>query len=60
MRLGGAPTTKLHGAWGVGCRKLYAKPIGAPKQKGPVPTNGSFESYKAKTIQQPLRLPLQP
>lgn len=44
----------------MGCRKLYAKPIGAPKQKGPVPTNGSFESYKAKTIQQPLRLPLQP
>lgn len=49
-------------AWGmdVGYRKLHAKPIGAPKQKGPVPTNGSFESYKAKTIQQPLRLPLQP
>lgn len=34
--------------------------IGTPKQKGPVPANGSFESYKAKTIQQPLRLPLQP
>lgn len=58
MRLGGAPATSPHGAWDIGSCVLSL--LAHENKKGPVPTNGSFESYKAKTIQQPLRLPLQP